>query len=256
MEIYHIPEREPLNAVELKNPFAPLYDLPIHDPAPEILEHLLPGKPMNSANALPVTEFEKLFIPGALKQYNGYCLAPDGTGFSAVTVKMNLTPEMERFWECSHWISQDDVHYKVWFPGMHFSHKMPVTEDLGWGVGHVNFAVPLDLSQLLSRPPEELDPNFLGFSGCAAFFYPLDNPDDIWYSTIANCVRATFDGLVEVTTLCWSGVHYIDGKAIRKIPLDMKADLERTRLFACHNAWENTRKGEVFPRVYKMMHVC
>lgn len=252
MEIYPISPREALTEEEKKCPYAYLYDLPVRDPAPEILEHLMPGSPMDSANAIPVTDLEKLFIPGALKQYNGYCLAPDGTGFSVVTVKMEITPEMERFWNTTHWIYQDDVHYKVWFPGMHISHQVPVTENLGWGMGHINFGRPLILSELLSKAPEELDPNFLAFSGSSGFFYTLEEPDDILYNTIANCVHATSDGFVEVTTICWNGMHYIDGKPVRKIPLDQQADLERTRLFACHNAWENTRKSQILPLIYKI----
>ncbi len=247
MEIYKLFEAEPLTEEEKKSPYAVIYDLPIHDPDPEILEHFHPGEPMDPAKAFPVTEFERLFTPGAIEQDNGYCLLPDGTGFSAVHVKMpDATPEMEAIW-CDGWLTESDVNYKVWLPGFHVSHQMPVIENLGWGTGIVDFACPLDPSKLLSAPPEVLDPEFIDFSGCSGYFTLLDDPSDRLCQTIANCVRKCPDGGIEVQTIVWSGMHYIDGKPIRMIPEGETADIERVRLFGCHNAWENTRKGEILP---------
>ncbi|MCD8332687.1 MAG: hypothetical protein LUB60_00895 [Clostridiales bacterium] len=249
MEIYKLIPPEPLTEEEKKSPYAEIYDLPIHDPAPEILENFMPGKTMDPAKAFPVTELERLFTPGAMEQENGYCLLPDGTGFSTVHVKMpNATPEMEAIWSAG-WLTESDVNYKVWFPGFHISHQMPVIEDLGWGRGIVDFACPLILPKLLSAPPEQLDPNFIGFSGCSGYFTLLDNPEDKCCQTIANCMRKTPDGSLEEQTIVWFGTHYIDGKAIKMLPDGEMADIERVRLFGCHNAWENTRKGEILPLI-------
>ena len=252
--IYPLSAPQPLTEEEKQNRFAFLYDLPIPDPAQELIDAFTPGNMMDPADALEITEFEKLFLPDAGTMKNGYCMMPDGTCYSNVLVKMpDLTVEMEDYWNQQHWTSQDDVHYKVWFPGMHYSHQGPVVENLGWGAGDVNFAAPIFLADVLSASPEELNPDFVAFSGCAGFFVPHENPENVWYQTIANCVRKSPEGGLECQTINWSGIHLINGKPVRKIPEGETADLETARLFGCHNAWENTRKNQILPLVWEIL---
>ncbi len=253
MTIYPLQPIPALTEVERKNPYAKLYDRPIPTPEMDVLETILPDHPMAPSKAISLTELDKLFLPDALPAKRGYCLLPDGTGYHAMHIVMpDVTPEMERFWVDTNWIAALPENYKIWFPGFHDSHQFPVHENLGWGYGLVHFLEPLPPEKLhLSASPAELDPRFLAFSGSNAYFQ-VDGSDEREYNVLLKRVYANERGGVEVQVVVWHGVQYKDGQAVRMLSVGETANLEHIRLFACHNAWETTRKGDILPDIYQI----
>jgi phloretin hydrolase len=244
-----IPE---LREDEKKSPYSGFYYEPILPPAPEVFKAIQPGNPMDSSLALASQEVGKLFIPGSLKADNGYCVAPDGTGFSTICTRAaGVSPEMERWW--GGWFRSREynyLNYKIWMPSLHFSHDNPISEDLGWGpvkIYNISRFSPDTLG--LSASPKELNPIFFDIGGGAFKMVP-EAPEGVpFYGTLVHYV--TYDGKVmETRTSVWSGVHIRDGKVVRMIGEQERVDLERVRLLACHNAWEFARKAQLLPRLY------
>ncbi len=217
-------------------------------PAPEILATIGPEQ-LPPALALPFDELEKVFLPEPAPARSGWCMLPDGTGFSSITTKMPLvTTEMEAWWGT--WFARPDynyLNYRIWLPGLHKSHAMPITENLGWGFVNINMVQPILPDMLkLSKKPEELDPAFLFLRGSSGLNRPEGEPDAEPYYTIILNVAKRFEGGIRVQTLAYSGMAWVDG-GIRKMH---DADPDKVRLFAMHNAYEFNREALLIPKLF------
>ncbi len=247
----HIPD---LNEEEKKSPYARFYYEPIIPPATNVVAALQPGKEMNPSLALLPQNIGKLFVPGSLKVDTGYCVLPDGTGFSVVHTKgPDITLEMEQWWGTWFKLSEHSyVNYKIWMPSLHFTHGMPIWEDLGWGPIKIYITKPVTYDTLnLPAPPKKLNSKFLSLSGGVFTIVP-DAPDEsTYFATLVHYVTHGDDGL-NVITCVWSGVHILDGTAVRMIGKKERIPLEYVRLFACHNAWEFARKMQLLPRLHAL----
>ena len=252
MKLYISPPIPPLTEEEKKNPYARFYDVPIETPPDEVLEYFRPGNYMPQDKALRPEEAIRMATREGVPQPWGFCMLPGGYGYHTCRVDMpDVTEEMERWWSESHWIMQDDVHYKVWLPGFHFQHKDRVVENLGWGVGEVCFAYPLQLEMLPGYGEVELDPDLIGFFGCNGYFTPEATGIPM-YNILLNAVKRMPGGGISIQTVGWNGVHLLDGKSKRMLPDGQVADIEKSRLFGCHNAWENGRKAQLLPELYAL----
>lgn len=248
-EFKHIPE---LTDDERASPYARFYYEPILPPAPEILAAIQPGKQIDPSLALAPQDIGKLFTPGSLQVDNGYCLLPDGTGFSIIHTRApDTTLEMERWWVT--WFMCSDynyLNYKIWMPSLHFTHGTPIWEDLGWGPVRIYIVKPVKPAELnLPGSPKELNPDFLILVGAAARIVPDTAGERPYCATLVHYLTFGVKGL-DVFTCVWSGIHILDGKPVRMIGEDERVDLEYVRLFACHNAWEFTRKHQLLPKLY------
>lgn len=249
-EFTHIPE---LSTEEKKSPYAKFYYEPILPPSPEVLAAIQPGKPIDPILALPPQDLSELFVPGSLKVDNGYCLLPDGTGFSVIhTRSPNLTFEMEQWWWS--WVTSPDynyLNYKIWMPSLHFTLPTPIIwEDLGWGPVKLHVLNPITVDDLdLPASPKELNPDFLNIEGSPFNIVPDEPGKETYYATLVHYTTLGAKGL-DLITCVWSGIHIIHGKPMRMIGKDERVNLEYVRLFACHNAWEFARKAQLLPKLY------
>lgn len=238
-----------LNEEQSKSPFAKFYYEPVNKPAPEVLAAIGETQ-LDPALALPFSEMEKIFLPDGASCKNGWCMLPDGTGFSSIITKMpDVTPEMEQWW--GGWFAAPDydyVNYRTWLPGLHRSHEMPITENLGWGFVNISMAQPVMPSMLnLSAAPEQLDPNFIDFKGSSGYSRPDGQPEaEPYYIAIFNCIKHMGRGL-QVHTVAYSGMGWRDGTLVKF----HDADPDRVRLFAMHNAYEFGRKAVLLPKLYE-----
>ncbi len=223
---------------------------------------LLPGKEVDQSVAFRPDECGRLFHPGYLDCENGYCLHPDGYGFSAVRIDWpEVTPEMLPF--MLGWYGANDVHYKTWLPDMHKSifmhdpmkHRFFAEEDLGFGtIGVVLGEGRMLTPEILGiEDPVKADPDFVfAFGGTNKTVHGNAGPDGetIGYGTEYNYFRRKGNG-IELRIRTFLNAGYIDGKYVLFDPGDNELPmLERTRLMACHNAWEYTRMGTLLPAVY------
>lgn len=239
----------PLTAEQEKSPYARFYYEPIERPAPEVYAAIGETQ-MDPSLALPFSDLEKVFLPDAAPSVNGWCMLPDGTGFSSITTKMpEVTLEMEKWW--GGWFAAPDydyLNYRTWLPGLHKSHAMPITENLGWGFVNISMAQPVMPQMLgLSAAPEELDPNYISFMGSSGFSRPDGQPEaEPYYIAILNCIKRLGSGL-QVQTVAYSGMGWRDGTLVKL----HDADPDKVRMFAMHNAYEFGRKAVLLPKLFE-----
>lgn len=256
--IYTIPPLPQLSEEERKSPFAKYYDLPIGDPDEDILQSLRPDNPMPADWCIDFDSIEQLFLPEGLEHPRGFCVRPDGTGYMCMKVDMgDVTPAMREFFY-TQFLDACPLHYKIWMPGFHIDHSKPFTESFGWGQGRVCFRreiIPMnsapDYRALgLSAPMEELDPRFLSVACSSAEFVPLDPADGGFYNVMLGVYKTNERGGVVGNCVSWFGVDIVDGKTVRVIPENERVDIEKVRLYACHQAYEMTRLRDILPAIY------
>ncbi|MCC8142332.1 MAG: hypothetical protein LIO56_07375 [Lachnospiraceae bacterium] len=253
--VYGLMEKKPLTEEEkASTPFALFYDLPIQLPSEENIMALLPGHEVDSAKTISPAECKKLFTTQELECENGYCLRPEGCGFSAVNIKMpRVTPEMLAWWFT--WYPKNPVHYMIWLPGFHVNSSIGsvACEDLGWGVAGLDRQAgpPIGLDTFGIEDPKALDPDYVRFFGGNMHILKEDgsDKDNPPYLTMVNYIRRYGDG-IEFKVRCWMGAQYINGEIILEKCDHPVSLLERTRLMACHNAWEWSRMSELLPEIY------
>ena len=256
--IYPIPPLPPLTAEEQADPFAGFYYEPIGDPDPDILDALRPDNPMPPQWSIGFEDIEQLFRPEGLDHPCGFCLRPDGTGYMSMRVDMgSVTPEMRAFFY-TRFLDAKPLYYRIWLPGFHIDHRKPFTESFGWGQGRVCFRreiipmnSPPDYRALgLSAPMEELDPHFLSVACSSAEFVPLDPADGGFYNVMLGVYKKNDRGGVVGNCVSWFGVDIVDGKPVRMLPEGETMDLEKVRLYTCHQAYEMTRLRDILPAIF------
>lgn len=245
--VYRFEDLPPLSDHDAQSPFAQFYYVPVSKPAPAVVQAIGPDQ-LDPAYCIDFENIDKLFSPDGNNLKNGWCIRPDGTGYSLIATDMpNATPEMEKFW--MQWIMDPDydyLNYRTWMPGLHISHAVPILENLGWGVSRIEMLQPLPPPLLgLSRPPQLLDPSFVGTIGSSGRSTLADHPEDQDYTILINCIKRTDTGL-RVYSLCYMGMMWQAGQLVKM----HDADPAKLRLFATHNAYEFHRKAELMPEVY------
>ena len=249
MYAYDFKKVPALTAEEKKSPYAKFYTEPVESPSKEILAALQPGKQMDPALALAPEDLNKLFMPGTLKAENGYCVMPDGSGYSVLHTKLpGITLEMENFW--NQWVQSKDynyVNFKATLPGLHFMYANPVWEDFGWGP--VSAQIKTTVSPIsASSLPKQLNPNFLSLHGVVLTIVPDFNGKPYW-ATIVNYTTLDKKG-EDIITIIWHGIHIFNDTPVRMINKADKADLEYVRNMTLHTAFQNSRKAQLLPKLY------
>ena len=145
-----------------------LHDLltrPLTPPDRAVLAAIERG-PIDPADALPLTQLDRLLDPAPLAAETGWCRLPDGTGYVAVRTAMpGVSGELVDWW--FDWHPRDPLRYRVWHPSAHRDNRLdpppagaatrgakahwgavhhPV-EDVGTGVVHarIAFCAPREL---------------------------------------------------------------------------------------------------------------
>lgn len=267
----------PLTLDEKANPFSKFYYVPVELPAPEILAAIEPGKPMDPALALDLADLEKIFRPDSEPFHNGYCIMPDGTGYSALKIDLpNVTAE--EFMQFQIYGHMNNIQYKTWLPTMHLQQGAFTIENFGWGpiLFHQRQVVEkngLDASMvnpnvitaetlcrlsmmadgLHIEDPKALDPNFYTFFGGTVYTIDVLTGDrtDL---TMINYVRKKGAGL-EFRVRVWLGKGIdSDGQVHRLIPEGQTVDIDKVLGIATHNAFEWTRANTIAHDVCQMMN--
>lgn len=249
MSVYdftHIPE---LAAEEKRSPYAKFYNEPVKAPAAEIVAALKEGKQMDASQVLPPSEVMRLFTPGTLKAENGYCVLPDGTGYSVTHSKLaGVTEEMEEWW--GKWIVSPEynhINFKITLPGLTYMYGNPVWANLGWGNSNIHVVQPqkpLEPSTL----PKELNPDFYSMDIRPLIIVPEWGVGRPYWATTASYITIGKKG-EEITTCVWSGTHIINGEPLRMLDKTQKVEIENVRLLACHYAWGQARKGQLLAKL-------
>jgi hypothetical protein len=136
----------------------PYLERPLSPPDPELLAAIERG-PVDSSQALQLTEIDRLLDPAPLEAETGWCFRGDRVGYVAVRTEMpTVSAEMVEWW--FDWHPRDSDRYRAWHPVAHIGNSIdppavkgakahwgavhhPV-EDVGTGVVHarISFAPP------------------------------------------------------------------------------------------------------------------
>jgi hypothetical protein len=134
---------------------------PMTPPGAGVLEAIERG-PIDTADALPRSQLDRLLDPSPLPAENGWCVLPDGVAYVAARTAMpGVRAEMVDWW--FDWHPGDPLRYRVWHPAAHVSNSVerpavrgtkahwgtihhPV-EDVGTGVVHarIEFVAPSEI---------------------------------------------------------------------------------------------------------------
>lgn len=240
-----------LSPADEARPYSEFYYRGACTPAAETLKLL--EQPMDPALALPADQVGRMLDPGYLERETGWCILPDGTGYSAVLTKMpNVTEEANNWW--GPWHEQDDLRYKCWFPGSH--QKVGprwCQEDVGCGLEDVFFmqrltpeVVGFDPARYAASPDLVIVRGQCGYS-VPASCTPEDRPMAI---TVMHMIRRLPEGGVEYRTRFWSGVWFVNGRPVRMLPEGARVSEERAYGMAYHGACEMATLASILPELY------
>lgn len=117
-----------LTPEEKAMPEAKYYSTDFVDVPDEVMAGIEMGA-LPEEQIMPFEEINRMLEPGYLDVENGYALLDDGTGFVAVRTDLpGVDKEMVRWWFW--WNYLEDVRYKIWCPGSHYSMEVEDPERL------------------------------------------------------------------------------------------------------------------------------
>jgi len=125
--------------------------------------------PMDRADALALSDLDRLLDPAPLAVETGWCSLADGVGYVAVRTAMpGVTTEMVDWW--FDWHPREAIRYRIWHPAAHRSNSVDLparsgakahwgavhhpVEDIGTGTVHARIAFkrPTELGMALDLP--------------------------------------------------------------------------------------------------------
>ena len=257
----------PLTPDERRSPFAKYYQVPVQNPAPEILEALAPDAPMEAAAALPLAHIDRLFDPNDPSAKNGWCLLDDGTAYSSVTIDMPDLTEKEYFLFVI-FVHMNTLNYKVWLPKMHLQQGQFTIKDVGWGplllhphwtVAENKFRNPVGwfISQdHLTRAaliaagidpdhPRSLDPDFISFTGGP--MTTIDTATGERLELVKLYYVRRLDQGLQIRVCIWMGATLEEDGRPRLLPGPNKNSISADRIsgLAANCAFEWTRANDL-----------
>ena len=255
--------RVPITEAQRELSYAKYYDEEIVTPPQESLALIQKG-PIDPAEALPISERNRLFEPGYLEAEIGFCIMPDGTGYVANLTRMpGVTAEMFDWWFA--WHGLGELRYTIWDPEDNYSARSLnpavgrcdklslkerywntthlIREDIGGGVEELcaSFRQPKDLG---------FDEDKIGTPACGTIVAALAGPTDGSGSEVmCHFVRET-EGGVELRTRFWMGWTIVNGREVKTLSDGVKILEEAARMLLMHNVKEFHQLAHILPRIY------
>ena len=248
--------RVPITEAQRELSYAKYYDEEIVAPPRESLALIQKG-PIDPAEALPISERNRLFEPGYLEAEIGFCIMPDGTGYVANLTRMpGVTAEMFDWWFA--WHGLDSLRYKIWDREDHMycqtrnpeqarDPKLSYKEKY-WNTRHdvieafgpepKEVVIPFIPPQNMGFDPEKLK----DFKGTIVAMAAEDN------RTISCHFVQPVEGGVELYSRFWFGWHLKDGHPERFDDKIMPEQLPKALLL--HNIKEFTNLARLLPRIF------
>lgn len=273
--------RPELSAEEKKLPLAKYYDLPLYTCGP-LQQQLIDAGPMDPSKAIRPENFLDLLLPEGYHDTEfGYCMMPDGSGYTAIytTYPNQCEPKMLAWW--FRWLNvhtkgmvpgQGNLKYKIWCPADHFDHGfingkdktdgIYTIESLDLGQGEQKtYAVrhPFDLREYGLTPELEAELKAHGcFVDCAwESFHTLQAPHTRLPGShlCLTLSRKNPLGGMEKLTREWIGYGVKDGEVFfdRETPDWMLCE-DFLRKCMVHNVIEAQQLAIFLPEIYAEYH--
>ena len=226
------------------------------------------GDPAPSESAL-LYKYRALFqnqeVPGL---QNGFCIAPDGTGYVASTIFMpGVTPEMFDWWFGWHSVTSD-LRYKIWDRDDHYYARadnpdyvkdpaVPESQKT-WGVVHhiledIGIGGPTDLTLCFQRPAElGYNESKIGTPGCLAMVcaYGLGTAP-----AVMTHIAKEAEGGILFCSRFWMGYGPDEkGGIVSILPKGASVPIEAPRALFGHCIKEYTNWAALLPEIYPEEH--
>jgi len=255
-----------LTEIEKSKPYSKFYYQPLTPPPASSIEEMDKG-PIDPALAIPISEKDRLLIPGYTEGEYGYCVMPDGTGYVAALIDMpGVTKDMIEWFFA--WFGLEDLRYMIWDPECHHAVELAKKEYIGqrcdyslsalerrWGTEIIatedigGGSVPLTI--------KFLTPGQFGHDVDKCFEAPnvtINNINlyngDTPMAASSHLYRATDRG-VELRARFWLGWVLDDGKDVLvndKVPPPLPKGL------AYHCLVEYSNLAAILPQLYEENH--
>ena len=209
--------------------------------------------PMDPKNALLPGSFDLLAQQDEITEDIGYSLLENGVGYGSVHATMDgINLEMFGWYRTLRMV--DQLSYKIWYPGAHYSELRGTTiENIGFGNSDFLTVSRLDPEMLgFTVRPSEADPRFTFIMGGNAVMKNRDYPEiKPISSALFHYVRTLEDGSLDFRTHFFIGGMIADGKLIRLQHIDPEVCLEIARRMCSHCIYERKNVQNVLPEIYE-----
>lgn len=211
------------------------------------------GNTMNPKDALLPGSYDLLTKPSESEHDLGYCLLENGVGYGSThTAMTGVNMEMFAWYKKLRMV--DQLSYKIWYPGSHFSELRGITiEDVGFGNCDFHMLSLLDPEMLgFSVSPSEADPRFMCIMGANTVIKNRDYPEiKPLASALFHYVRALEDGSLDFRTHFFMGGMIIDGELVRIQKIDPDVCLEIARQMCSHCCYERGNVKNFLPALFE-----
>lgn len=255
-------ERPKLTEEEERLPYAKYFHKPLA-PIPQQKLDVWQGPAADPASALPFEEraaIQELGTPGLA---NGFCVAPNGTGFVANTTYMpGVTPEMFDWWFGWHSVGPD-LRYKLWDPEDHWQARasnpdyvrdpsVPNNQKT-WGMCHdiiEDIGLGADKLLLCFQKPSNLGYSMekIGTPGCLTMVcaYGLGSAP-----AVMTHVAKQADGGILFCSRFWMGYGPNEaGEIVKLVPDGVSLPEMAPRALYGHNIKEFSNLATILPSIY------
>lgn len=206
-------------------------------------------------------KFQDAEVPG---MENGFCIAPDGSGFVANTTYMpGVTVEMFDWWFGWHSVTSD-LRYKIWDPEDHYYARaqnpgyvkdpaVPYAQRT-WGVNHeiledIGLGGPEELLLCFRRPSElGYDESKQGSSSCLTMVcaYGVGNT-----SAVMTHMAKEAEGGILFCSRFWMGYGPNKaGEIVKLVPDGVSVPEAAPRALFGHNIKEYSNLASILPNIY------
>lgn len=241
----------PLSPEDAAKPYAKYYYMGSAQPAEDVMKDIVWGEPMDVQDALSPEDVNKMLDSGYMKRENGYCVLPNGIGYSAAYTKILAPSEANAWW--IHWHERDDLRYKLWCPGSHEAVGPGWSrEDIGLGVEMMVFVSVLP-PQMLGFDMEKLanTSDFNSVVGFNVYAVPVGADSNVKpLPIVVMHYTRKIEGGIEMRSRFWTGMHFRNGKPIVLLNEGERIPDERAFALANHAAHEMATLARLLPELY------
>lgn len=238
----------PLTEEQKACPYATLYGREIAQPDEEILAAFAPERPMDSNKAVLPEHLCRLLDP-AFRPEMGYCVLPNGVGYSCTVVRLPGADEAMYDYRLK-LVFSEDMGFIVEYPGFHFEHYDGLCiEDNGAGPQALILDRNYSAAELgFPGDPTVLNPDILSISAHDQDAVAVEGPIDPRRGKgVLILVNRRMEGGVEQWWFVYSGLHIQDGKTLVVLDEGETITAEECRRKGLHLAYESVNQLQYLP---------
>jgi len=234
----------------------------------ETLKQMNERGAIDPSQAIAIQSKNDLLVPGYTDAENGYCIMPDGTGYTAALVDMpGVTKDMIEWYLA--WFGLEDLRYMIWDSGAHVCVKLASEEnikqrcDYSLSALERRYGTSITLVEDAGAGPVPMQITFLrpeqtGLDMSKLFVEPNVTVNNINMSiggkpmaTATHLYRTTERG-IELRARFWMGYQVIDGE---NVIVNDQIPIASPKGLAYHCIKEYSNLAAILPPLYAENHL-